>query len=215
PPADGETSKPRCHTIVPPPTPLSAATEPQKADVPYQFYTGADKSYSTSLHALNRSQAAGTYTVTSLVSIADKATLRKVAPNYSDYIKSKYLQLPSTLPQRVKTLAHQVMYALPNAYDRAEALESFLRSPPYSYSPQVKATPPGKDPVDYFLFDLKQDFCEYFASAMVVMLREEGIPARLVEGFTTGTFDNASNAWVVKEQDAHAWVEAYFPGYGW
>jgi transglutaminase-like putative cysteine protease len=212
---DRDTFQARFDIIVPHSNILFAANEPLKADVPYQFYTGADKSYSTSLHALNRSQAAGTYTVTSLVSVADKQTLRKVAPTYSDYIKSKYLQLPSTLPQRVKTLAHQVMDNIPNAYDRAEALESFLRGPPYSYSAQVKATPPGKDPVDYFLFDLKQDFCEYFASAMVVMLREEGIPARLVEGFTTGTFDNASNAWVVREQDAHAWVEAYFPGYGW
>ena len=215
PTTDRETFQATFDIIVPHSNILFAANEPQKADVPYQFYTGADKSYSTSLHALNRSQAAGTYTVTSLVSIADKQTLRKVAPTYSDYIKSKYLQLPSTLPQRVKTLAHQVMDNLPNAYDRAEALESFLRSPPFSYSPQVKATPPGRDPVDYFLFDLKQDFCEYFASAMVVMLREEGIPARLVEGFTTGSYDNASNSFVVKEQDAHAWVEAYFPGYGW
>ena len=215
PTTDRETFQARFDIIVPHSNILFAANEPQKVDVPYQFYTGADKTYSTSLHALNRSQAAGTYTVTSLVSVADKQTLRKVVPTYSDYIKSKYLQLPSTLPQRVKSLAHQIMDGLPNAYDRAEALESFLRSPPYSYSAQVKATPPGKDPVDYFLFDLKQDFCEYFASAMVVMLREEGIPARLVEGFTTGTFDNASNAWVVKEQDAHAWVEAYFPGYGW
>ena len=215
PTTDREAFQARFDIIVPHSNILFAANEPQKADVPYQFYTGADKSYSTSLHALNRSQAAGTYTVTSLVSVADKQTLRRVVPTYSDYIKSKYLQLPSTLPQRVKTLAHQIMDNIPNAYDRAEAVESFLRSPPFSYSPQVKATPPGKDPVDYFLFDLKQDFCEYFASAMVVMLREEGIPARLVEGFTTGTFDNASNAWVVREQDAHAWVEAYFPGYGW
>jgi transglutaminase-like putative cysteine protease len=215
PTTDRESFQARFDIIVPHSNILFAANEPQKADVPYQFYTGADKSYSTSLHALNRSQAAGTYTVTSLVSVADKQTLRKVVPTYSDYIKSKYLQLPSTLPQRVKTLAHQIMDNIPNAYDRAETLESVLRSPPFSYSPQVKATPPGRDPVDYFLFDLKQDFCEYFASAMVVMLREEGIPARLVEGFTTGTYDSASNAWVVKEQDAHAWVEAYFPGYGW
>ena len=215
PTTDRESFQATFDIIVPHSNILFAANEPQKADVPYQFYTGSDKSYSTSLHALNRSQAAGTYTVTSLVSVADKQTLRKVAPAYSDYIKSKYLQLPSTLPQRVKTLAHQVMDNIPNTYDRAEALESFLRSPPFSYSPQVKPTPPGKDPVDYFLFDLKQDFCEYFASAMVVMLREEGIPARLVEGFTTGTFDSTSNTWVVREQDAHAWVEAYFPGYGW
>src|SRR2546422_3079635 len=212
---DRERFDARFDIIVPHSNILFAANEPQKADVPYQFYTGADKTYSTSLHALNRAQAAGTYTVTSLVSVADKQTLRKVPATYSDYIKSKYLQLPSTLPARVKALAHQLMDSVPNAYDRAEALETFLRGAPYSYSPQVKATPPGKDPVDYFLFDLKQDFCEYFASAMVVMLREAGVPARLVEGFTTGTYDSASNAYVVKEQDAHAWVEVYFPQYGW
>ena len=79
----------------------------------------------------------------------------------------------------------------------------------------MKATPPGRDPVDYFLFDLKQDFCEYFATAMVVMLREAGVPARLVEGFTTGTFDATTVQYVVREQDAHAWVEVYFPQYGW
>lgn len=215
PTTDREKFEARFDIIVPHSNIIFAANEPQKVDVPYQFYTGADKTYSTSLHALNRSQAAGTYTVTSLVSVADKQTLRRVTGPYSDYVKSKYLQLPSTLPQRVKTLAHQVLDNIPSAYDRAEALETFLRSPPYSYSAQVKATPPGKDPVDYFLFDLKQDFCEYFASAMVVMLREVGVPARLVEGFTTGTYDSAANAYVVREQDAHAWVEVYFPQYGW
>jgi len=215
PTADREAFQARFDIIVPHSNILFAANEPQKVDVPYQFYTGADKTYSTSLHALNRSQAAGTYTVTSLVSTADKQTLRKVAPTYPDYIKAKYLQLPSTLPPRVKSLAHSLLDNIPNAYDKAETLETFLRSPPYSYSPQVKATPPGKDPIEYFLFDLRQDFCEYFASAMVVMLREAGVPARLVEGFTTGTYDSASNAYVVKEQDAHAWVEAYFPQYGW
>jgi transglutaminase-like putative cysteine protease/xanthosine utilization system XapX-like protein len=215
PATDREKFEARFDIIVPHSNILFAANEPQKVDVPYQFYTGADKTYSTSLHALNRSQAAGTYTVTSLVSVADKQTLRKVPATYPDYIKAKYLQLPSTLPQRVKNLAHQLLDNLPSAYDRAETIETVLRSPPYSYSPQVKATPPGKDPVDYFLFDLKQDFCEYFASAMVILLREAGVPARLVEGFTTGTYDAATNAYVVREQDAHAWVEVYFPGYGW
>jgi transglutaminase-like putative cysteine protease len=212
---DREKFEARFDIIVPHSNILFAANEPQKVDVPHQFYTGADKSYSTSLHALNRSQAAGSYIVTSLVSVADKQTLRKVPATYPDYIKTKYLQLPSTLPQRVKNLAHQLLDNEPNAYARAEKVENFLRSPPFSYSPQVKATPPGKDPVDYFLFDLRQDFCEYFASAMVIMLREVGVPARLVEGFTTGTFDSASNSYVVKEQDAHAWVEVYFPQYGW
>ena len=215
PTADRESYQARFDIIVPHSNILFAANEPQKVDVPYQFYTGADKTYSTSLHALNRSQAAGTYTVTSLVSTADKQTLRKVTATYTDYIKTKYLQLPSTVPPRVRALAHSLLDNIPNAYDKAETLETFLRSPPYSYSPQVKPTPPGKDPIEYFLFDLRQDFCEYFASAMVVMLREAGVPARLVEGFTTGTYDSASNAYVVKEQDAHAWVEVYFPQYGW
>lgn len=212
---DREKFEARFDIAVPNSNILFAASEPQKADVPYQFYTGADKTYSTALRALNRSQAAGTYTVTSLVSVADKQTLRKVPPVYSDYIKSKYLQLPSSLPQRVKDLARRLMDNIPNAYDRAEAVETFLRSPPYSYSAQVKAPPPGRDPVDYFLFDLQKDFCEYFASAMVVMLREVGVPARLVEGFTTGTYDSASNTYVVRELNAHAWVEVYFPQYGW
>jgi len=79
----------------------------------------------------------------------------------------------------------------------------------------VKAPPPGRDPVDFFLFDAKEDFCEYFASAMAVMLREMGIPSRVVEGYTTGTLDPNSGKYVVKELDAHAWVEAFFPTYGW
>src|SRR5207245_7309416 len=115
----------------------------------------------------------------------------------------------------VNTLANHLLHNSPAPYDKAETLETFLRSPPYSYSPQVKSTPPGRDPVDYFLFDLRADFCEYFASAMVVMLREVGVPARLVEGFTTGQFDSGSGQYIVREQDAHAWVEAYFPQYGW
>src|SRR5207248_8593936 len=89
PTADRESYQARFDIIVPHSNILFAANEPQKVDVPYQFYTGADKTYSTSLHALNRSQAAGTYTVTSLVSSADKQTLRKVTATYTDYIKTK------------------------------------------------------------------------------------------------------------------------------
>jgi transglutaminase-like putative cysteine protease len=215
PTVDREKFEARFDIVVPHSNILFAANEPLRADVPYQFYTGQDKTYSTSLHALNRSQAAGVYTVTSLISTADKVTLKRAPTTYPEYIKQKYLQLPSTLPQRVKALAHQLLDTIDNPYDKAERIETYLRSAPYSYSPQVKATPPGRDPVDYFLFDLKSDFCEYFASAMVIMLREAGVPARLVEGFTTGTFDTTTVQYVVREQDAHAWVEVYFPQYGW
>src|SRR5438552_3986489 len=98
-------------------------------------------------------------------------------------------------------------------YDKAEAIETYLRKT-YKYSTVVKPAPAGRDPVDYFLFDLKADFCEYFASSMAVMLREVGVPARVVEGFTAGELDPLGR-YAVRELNAHAWVEAYFPQYGW
>ncbi len=193
---------------------LFAANEPGKASVPHQFQTGDDRNYSTSLRAVNRHQATGPYQITSYISTANKATLRKSPQSYPAYIKAKYLQLPSNLPQRVRDRARQVAGDKPTAYDKAETIESWLRTT-YRYSTVVKTPPAGRDPVDYFLFDLKEDFCEYFASAMVVLLRELGVPARLVEGYTTGSFDPTIGRYVVREQNAHAWVEVYFTGYGW
>ena len=193
---------------------LFAANEPTKASVPYQFQTGDDRSYSTSLRAVDRTQAAGTYTTSSLVSKATKEQLRKATTLYPAYIKAKYLQLPSSLPQRVRDKAHQIADTKVTPYDKAEAIEAYLRAT-YKYSTVVKNVPAGRDPVDYFLFDLKEDFCEYFASSMAVLLREEGVPARVVEGFTSGVFDPAVGRFVVRELNAHAWVEAYFPQYGW
>ena len=193
---------------------LFSANEPGKASVPHQFQTGDDRNYSTSLRAVNRHQATGPYQVTSYVSNADKVTLRKSPQNYPAYIRAKYLQLPSNLPQRVRDKARQVAGDKPTAYDKAETIESWLRTT-YRYSTVVKTAPAGRDPIDYFLFDLKEDFCEYFASSMVVLLRELGVPARLVEGYTTGSFDPTIGRYVVREQNAHAWVEVYFAGYGW
>ena len=193
---------------------LFAANEPVRASIPAQFVTGADRSYSTGLRAARADDANKTYTVTSLVSDADKALLRRASTAYPDYIRQKYLQVPSSLPQRVGDLAKQVAGAQPDAYDMAETIESYLRTT-YKYSTSVKAAPLGRDPIDYFLFTAKEDFCEYFASSMVVMLRDLGVPARLVEGYTTGALDEQTGKYVVREEDAHAWVEAYFPGYGW
>jgi transglutaminase-like putative cysteine protease len=200
--------------LVPQQNLLFAANEPVRVSIPYQFQTGADKSYSSALRAVRSGQASEKYTVTSYVSVADKAALRRASNIYPDYIKQKYLQLPSTLPQRVRDLAHKVAGEQTDPYDKAEVVESFLRTT-YRYAPSVRAPPAGRDPVDFFLFDLKEDFCEYFASSMVVMLRELGVPARVVEGYTAGTLDPSTGKFFVKELDAHAWVEVYFPLYGW
>jgi transglutaminase-like putative cysteine protease len=199
--------------VVPHANLLFGANEPTKVNVPFQFQTGDDRAYSTSVRAVNRNQAQGTYTTTSYVSIATKDELRKALTAYPTTIKTKYLQLPSSVPARVKDLAIQITATKVTPYDKAEAVETYLRNT-YKYSTVVKSAPPGRDPVDYFLFDLKADFCEYFASSMAVLLREVGVPARVVEGFTSGSLD-ASNRYAVRELNAHAWVEAYFPGYGW
>lgn len=192
---------------------LFGANEPQKVNVPFQFQTGDDRAYSTSVRAVNRNDAQGTYTTTSFVSKASKDDLRKATTIYPATIKAKYLQLPSSVPQRVKELAIQIAASKATPYDKAEAIETYLRNT-YKYSTVVKSAPAGRDPVDYFLFDLKADFCEYFASSMAVLLREVGVPSRVVEGFTAGEVD-PSGRYAVRELNAHAWVEAYFPQYGW
>jgi transglutaminase-like putative cysteine protease len=201
--------------IVPHANLLFGANEPAKVNIPFQFQTGEDRTYSTSVRAVNRNEAQGKYVTTSFVSKATKEQLRKATTNYPATIKAKYLQLPSSVPPRVAQLAQQIVAAKSAAtpYDKAEAIETYLRNT-YKYSTVVKSAPAGRDPVDYFLFDLKADFCEYFASSMAVLLREVGVPARVVEGFTPGELD-FSNRYVVRELNAHAWVEAYFPQYGW
>jgi hypothetical protein len=93
------------------------------------------------------------------------------------------------------------------------ALETYLRSFPYDL--QVARPPEGRDVVDYFLFDLQRGYCDYFASAMVVMARSVGIPARLAVGYAMGRYDPQREAYVVTEKNGHAWPELYFLGYGW
>jgi transglutaminase-like putative cysteine protease len=120
---------------------------------------------------------------------------------------------PTTL--RIKALADQLTANLTNNYDKASAIESYLRSN-YTYT---LTPPPPKDATTdalaSFLFDSKAGYCEYFATAMGDMLRAEGIPTRLVNGFGPGAYDNKIKQYVVRESDAHTWVEAFFPGYGW
>ena len=152
------------------------------------------------------------YTVVSSVSIAEGQLLRQAGTDYPGWV-ARYLQLPPELPQRVKDLAVDVTQGQDNPYDKALAIERFIRSFPYS---QDTVPPPrGRDWVDYLLFDLRQGYCDYFASAMAVMLREVGIPARVASGYATGDWDPQGNRYLVRDSHAHSWVEAYFPQYGW
>ncbi|TMD58587.1 MAG: DUF4129 domain-containing protein [Chloroflexi bacterium] len=192
---------------------LFAPSEPVQASIPRTFIYGEDKSFSSQMRAKDRAQATGRYIVTSAVSIATKEDLRRAGAAPAA-ITERYDQLPTTVPARVRQLAAAITRDKTNAYDKAEAIELYLRTN-FKYSTVVKAPPSGRDPVDYFLFDLKEDFCEYFASSMVVMLRSVGVPARVVEGYTMGTFDEPTGRYMITERNAHAWVEVYFAGYGW
>lgn len=127
---------------------------------------------------------------------------------------SMYLQYPSSLPDRVKELALSITKDKKTDYDKVKAIEQYLRNT-YKYSLNVPDTPEGRDFVDYFLFDLKQGYCTYFATSMVIMLRTIGIPARYVVGFKMPSQPLSGGEYDIKESYAHAWVEVPFQNGGW
>jgi hypothetical protein len=153
------------------------------------------------------------YVADSLVSIATVEQLRSARMNYPDWINNTYLQIPENTPQRVLTLARDLTATAPTPYDRAVAIETFLRA--YSYTLDLPAPPPNRDVADYFLFDLKRGYCDYFATAMVVLARAAGLPARMVVGYATGTYNPMTAEYVISQADAHSWPEVYFNEYGW
>jgi transglutaminase-like putative cysteine protease len=128
-------------------------------------------------------------------------------------LTARYLSLPEGLPRRVRDLAREVVGDAPTRYDQARALEQYLRA--YPYTLDLPTPPTDRDLVDYFLFDLQEGYCDYYASAMVVMARAVGIPARLATGYAQGTYDYDRRQWVVAEKDGHSWVEVYFEAIGW
>ena len=139
--------------------------------------------------------------------------LRQTATVYPAYLDPVYTRLPASLDPRIPQLARQITASANNSYDKAQALETYLRSN-YQYTLQLSRTVPH-DPLANFLFERRQGHCEYFASSMAVMLRSLGIPARLVNGFRTGEFNDLTSQYVVRASNAHSWVEVFFPGRGW
>jgi protein-glutamine gamma-glutamyltransferase len=131
---------------------------------------------------------------------------------YPPDVAASNLGLRSVDP-RIPRLAQQITASAENNYDKAIALETYLRTH-FGYSLNLPRTVPH-DPLANFLFERKQGHCEYFASSMAVMLRTLGIPSRVVNGFRTGEFNDLTSQYVVRASNAHSWVEAYFPGYGW
>jgi protein-glutamine gamma-glutamyltransferase len=165
------------------------------------------------IYDLDSQHAISRYEATSNIATPSAADLRAAGANYPEQIAEAYLRLPEDIDPRVAKLAAQITAPADNPYDRAAMIEHHLRTR-FGYTLQLERTS-VKDPIANFLFVRKQGHCEYFASSMAVMLRTLGIPSRVVNGFRSDEFNDVSGSYVVRAKNAHAWVEAYFPGYGW
>jgi transglutaminase-like putative cysteine protease len=205
---------------------IFAAADPVSFSVP--VVATQDSSGLTSWSSRDPLVPGENYTAISFVSTADENTLRQVplptaaeASNplsnsyYPPDVVNRYTQIPSDLVanQQVRALADKWTSGQTNMYDMAVSLENHLRSA-YKYNQHNDNPPPDQDAVAWFLLQEKQGFCTFFASAMAMLARMEGIPARVASGYTNGTADQNGHQ-VVKGTDAHTWVQIYFPPYGW
>jgi transglutaminase-like putative cysteine protease len=154
------------------------------------------------------------YEVVSSVSTADAESLRLAGTDYPDWVTERYMQVPETVTDQTKELAVQLTEPYDNAFDKAIVVREYLRNN-ISYNDQIEAAPEGVDPVHHVLFDTQEGYCTYYASAMALMLRSQGIPSRVVSGYAQGEFDEESSSYRVRASNAHTWVEVYFPLYGW
>ncbi len=191
---------------------LYAAPEPLEPGIEYAAQLRADGD----LVALQ--QRARTYTIISTIPAVSTGMLAD-APNWDaanplppDY--AIHLELPDTITDRTRALAAELTAEQPTLYGKARAIEQFLRQ--YEYDLDVpRPTSNVPDVADYFLFDLQRGYCDYYATAFIVMARLVGLPARFATGYAVGRWLPAETAWLITESEAHSWPEVYFPDYGW
>jgi len=168
---------------------------------------------SGAVYNMDRGRMTESYSAASMLLQPDRVRMWTSRGNPPPDIILNYLQLPKRVDPRIVELARSIAQSSAGQYDQAVAVENYLRTH-YGYSLQMASTPPP-DPLVYFLFERKEGHCEYFASAMAVMLRTLGIPARIVNGFRGGEYNDVTGSYIVRARDAHSWVEAYIPGYAW
>jgi transglutaminase-like putative cysteine protease len=181
--------------------------------------------------------AGDTYRVEASLITASQQQLREAGTAYPSWVTARYLQLPETITPRTIELAESIAADLDNPYDITQTITDFLRTS-LSYSDTVPGPPGDQEPIDWVLFDHKEAFCNYYASAEIVMLRSLGIPARLAVGYAEGErtalggiedipsldpggqnipqgIQIEGDIFNVRHKDAHAWPEVYFPNIGW
>lgn len=155
------------------------------------------------------------YTALSAISIASADQLRSAGTDYPEWVANPNAY-PGGISGQVAGLTQQIIAeaGATTPYDQAKAVETWLRTN-ITYNETIPAPPAGVDSVEWFLFTQREGYCTYYATAMVMMLRSQGIPARMAAGFAQGEYLPELGQYVIREKDAHTWVEVYFPGYGW
>ena len=166
-----------------------------------------------SIEPIERLVRGSQYRVTSQFNPVSEEALRTIPEQYPLGIRERYLQVPDSLPDRVSVLASNIVSGATNIYDSAVATETYLRN--LEYTVALQTMPHDADTVDFFLFESKEGYGDYFASAMAMMLRTQGIPTRLVWGFGPGEPDPDEKGFLVRDWDSHSWPEVYFLNVGW
>lgn len=166
----------------------------------------------TGIQEAENPQAIGVYTAEADTRDPALFVRNSISTNYPPHISHLYLQLPRVDP-RITALARQITATATTNYARAAAIETYLKTN-YGYTLQLPGVR-APDPLAYFLFERKKGHCEYFASSMTIMMRTLGIPARIVNGFRGGEYNEITGSYIIREKDAHSWVEVYFPEFGW
>ena len=163
-------------------------------------------------HAYPALRGGETYQIDALLTNPDRQQLQEARTAYPDWVTQKYLQLPKDFSPRIEELATEITAGAVTPFEKAILITRYLREN-ISYSETIPEAPRNADRLEWVLFDLKQAYCVYYASAEVLMLRSVGVPARMAVGFTQGKQDG--NTYVVRRLNSHAWPEVYFPEIGW
>ena len=154
----------------------------------------------------------GRYEVRAEIADPNIQQLQNAGTLYPQWVKDRYLEVPQNIESQIQALAQKISEGQDNPFDKATAITDYLRAN-IQYVTTVPVPPANHDPVLWILFDYKKGFCNYYASAEVLMLRSVGIPARMAVGFAQG--QDQAGTYIVRQRDAHAWPEVYFPGTGW
>ena len=195
---------------------LLSVGDPIATDVEARAVTGPAAADLAALRPERRVGPGDTYVTVGAISAADPEILVGAGTDYPAWVTERYLQLPDSLPDRVRELAAQIAGDTASPYVAAFQVEAYLRTN-YGFDLKVADQPPRRDPVDYFLFESRAGYFDHHASAMAVMMRALGFPARVAVGFFVGAhiYDPETETYVLTEEDSWTWPEVYFPGLGW